>query len=56
MNLGAVIWLQVPESELVKRLLKRAKEENRPDDTAEVIQNRLQVYEKQTLPVINWRT
>jgi adenylate kinase len=40
------------ESELVDRLRKRAEIENRPDDTADVIRNRMRVYREQTAPLI----
>lgn len=46
-----VVILEVEERELVERLLKRAKEENRSDDTPETIQKRIDVYKQQTLPV-----
>lgn len=36
------------ESLILKRLLNRAGKENRPDDTEEVIQHRLEVYRAQT--------
>ena len=36
------------EALVIKRLLKRAQKENRPDDTKEVIQHRLDVYRAQT--------
>tara|TARA_B100001939_G_scaffold71288_1_gene59582 strand:+ start:509 stop:1093 length:585 start_codon:yes stop_codon:yes gene_type:complete len=44
-----MIALNVPEEELVKRLLNRGKESGRTDDQNEdVITNRIQVYEKNT--------
>jgi len=47
-----LIFLDVDHEELVKRLLLRGKTEGRSDDTMEVIENRLEVYRKTTLPVI----
>ena len=47
-----VILLNVPEQELVQRLLKRADIDGRTDDDAATIQNRLHVYEKSTAPLI----
>ncbi len=47
-----LIFLDVDHDELVKRLLLRGKTEGRSDDTLEVIENRLEVYKKTTLPVI----
>ena len=44
-----MIALNVPEEELLKRLLNRGKESGRTDDQNEdVITNRIQVYEKNT--------
>ena len=44
-----MIALNVPEEELVKRLLNRGKESGRTDDqNKDVITNRIQVYEKNT--------
>ncbi len=47
-----VILLNVPEQELLQRLLKRADIEGRTDDDAATIHNRLQVYEQSTAPLI----
>jgi adenylate kinase len=46
-----VIELVVDEEEIVARLLKRAAEEGRADDSEEVIRNRLRVYREQTAPL-----
>lgn len=46
-----VIELIVDEEEIVARLLKRAAEEGRTDDSEEVIRNRLRVYSEQTAPL-----
>ena len=44
-----MLSLEVPEEELIKRLLLRGKESGRADDfSIEVIQNRLDIYNKQT--------
>lgn len=47
-----LLVLDVPREESVKRLLKRAEIEGRPDDTAELIEHRLKIYEEKTQPVI----
>lgn len=49
-----VIALEVDEEELVKRLLKRAMEQGRVDDTEEVIKNRLVQYHTHTKPLQNY--
>ncbi len=46
----AVVSLQVPEEELIKRLLSRKRE----DDNEEVIRERLKVYSQQTEPLIDY--
>jgi len=46
-----MISLEVPREELVKRLENRGKEEGRSDDNLETINKRIDVYEKQTIPV-----
>lgn len=50
--LSAVVELEVPDAELVERLLKRAQIEGRADDTQDVIQHRLDLYHRETEAVI----
>ncbi len=50
MPLDRVIYLNVEDEEIVKRLLARG----RADDTEEVIRNRLKVYREQTAPLIDY--
>jgi adenylate kinase len=50
----AVIYLEVPRDELVQRILARAKSEGRSDDTAEVIHNRLEVFDDATHPLVDY--
>jgi adenylate kinase len=52
--LDAVVSLEVPEDELFERLLKRAEEEGREDDTPDVVRNRLKVYTAETAPLESW--
>ncbi len=49
-----VLALEVNEDELVKRLLKRAQDQGRKDDTEEVIKNRLVQYHHHTKPLIDY--
>jgi adenylate kinase len=51
-SLDAVVQLQAETEEVVVRLLKRAEAEGRPDDTEEVIRHRLELYAKETAPLI----
>jgi adenylate kinase len=48
-----VLVLEVPEEELVRRLLHRAEVERRVDDTSEAIAERLQEYRELTMPVLD---
>ena len=46
--------LEVPEDELMTRLIKRGKDSGRADDNEETIKKRLTVYHSQTAPLIDW--
>jgi adenylate kinase len=48
-----VIALEVPEEELVDRILHRAAIEGRPDDTREAIEERMREYHKLTEAVLD---
>ena len=48
------IDLEVPEDELMTRLIKRGQESGRADDNEETIKKRLVVYHSQTAPLIDW--
>jgi adenylate kinase len=52
-QLDAVVMLSADVDEVVRRLLNRAVEQGRADDTEEVIRHRLDVYEEQTAPLIS---
>jgi len=53
--LDVVFEFQVPNrQELLGRMLKRAAEEGRPDDTPEVIQRRLDTYDRETAPLVDY--
>ena len=51
--LDVVVQISADTDEVVARLLKRAAEQGRADDTAEVIRHRLEVYSEQTAPLID---
>jgi len=53
-KITSVLSLKVDEEELVKRLLKRAQDQGRKDDTEEVIKNRLIQYHQHTKPLIDY--
>lgn len=52
-KLDAVLELTVDVDEVVARLVKRASEQGRSDDTEDVIRRRLEVYFEQTAPLID---
>jgi adenylate kinase len=51
-ELTIVFELQVSDEICSQRLLKRAREEGRPDDTAEAIRTRLELYHRETEPLV----
>lgn len=51
-SLDHVISIEVPVAELVERLAGRRHIEGRQDDTDEAIQHRLDIYERETRPLI----
>ncbi len=55
-KVSGVIGLEVPEEELVERMLKRGQETGRADDNVDTIKNRLEVYRNQTMPLMEYYT
>src|SRR6266566_6200094 len=54
-DLDVVFDFQVPDREvLLQRLLRRAAEEARSDDTPEAIERRLELYERETAPLVEY--
>ena len=53
-KVAAMLELDVPEDELMTRLIKRGQESGRADDNEETIKKRLVVYHSQTQPLIEW--
>jgi adenylate kinase len=50
-----VFEFQVPNrAVLIERMLKRAAEENRSDDTPEAIGQRLEIYDRETAPLVEY--
>ena len=47
----AVVGLEVPDEVLTERILLRAQQAGRADDTPDVVRNRLEVYHRQTAPL-----
>lgn len=54
-SVDIMIYMEVPEEELVKRILLRGKDSGRADDASEdVIRNRISVYNAQTAVVADY--
>ena len=53
-EVSVMLDLEVPEDELMVRLIKRGKDSGRADDNEETIKKRLTVYHSQTAPLIDW--
>lgn len=53
-GIDGVLRLRVGDDELVARLLQRAREQGRADDTRDVVENRLSVYRAETEPLVDF--
>ncbi|MDR3118235.1 MAG: adenylate kinase [Mediterranea sp.] len=53
-EVSVMLDLDVPEEELIERLIKRGQISGRADDNEETIKKRLLVYNTQTSPLIQW--
>ncbi|MGL5272520.1 MAG: adenylate kinase [Phocaeicola sp.] len=53
-EVSVMLDLEVPEAELMTRLIKRGEISGRADDNEETIKKRLSVYHSQTSPLIDW--
>ena len=53
-DVAVMLDLDVPEDELMARLINRGKTSGRADDNEETIKKRLDVYHLQTSPLIEW--
>ena len=51
-ELDAILFFDVPDDVATERMLKRAADENRPDDTPDVIARRLEIYHSETEPIV----
>lgn len=53
-GLDAVVALQADEAELTRRMLERARQEGRPDDNPTTIRERMDVYQRETAPLLDY--
>ena len=49
-----VIQIDIDPEQVIARIAKRAEQEDRSDDTEEVVRNRMRVYQEQTAPVAGY--
>mgnify|MGYP001587433502 FL=1 len=54
LQIDKVIYLSLPAEDSLTRLLKRAQIEHRTDDTPETIKHRLEIYDQETTPVLDY--
>jgi adenylate kinase len=53
-RMGAVLFFDVSDAEILSRLAKRREIEQRADDDPEAVATRLRAYRQQTAPVLDW--
>ncbi len=53
-RITAAVALEVDDDELVQRLVQRASEEGRSDDNEDTVRNRMEVYRRQTQPLLDY--
>jgi adenylate kinase len=53
-ELRIVFEMQISDAVCIERLLKRARDEGRPDDTPETIAKRLELYHQETEPLVEY--
>lgn len=53
-DVAVMLNLEVPEEELITRLIERGKTSGRSDDNLETIKKRIEVYNEQTKPVMQF--
>jgi adenylate kinase len=51
-SLDAILFFDLPDDVATDRMLKRAADEGRADDTPEVIARRLEIYHSETEPIV----
>jgi adenylate kinase len=51
-SLDAILFFDLPDEVGFERMMKRAQDENRPDDTPDVIRRRLEIYHEETEPIV----
>ena len=56
LTLQAVVCLEISHDELIARLEARGRHHGRADDTTDTIKHRIDVYEEQTLPLLDYYT
>jgi adenylate kinase len=52
LQLSAVLYFRIADELCIERLLRRARREGRPDDAPEVVERRLELYHRETEPLV----
>ena len=53
-QMDRVLFLDVPDQEILDRIARRREVEGRADDAPEAVARRLAAYRRQTAPVLAW--
>jgi adenylate kinase len=57
-DLGAsvqvALYLKVPREVVIERMIRRSRQEGRTDDTEEVMRHRVEIFEEQTIPMLEY--
>lgn len=53
-KIDKVVYINLPDQQGIDRILNRAKQQGREDDTQEAISKRLEIYHTQTEPILNY--
>jgi len=54
LDIDKVIYINSSRENIIKRLLGRARKQGRSDDTKEIIENRLDIFDKETKPLLEF--
>lgn len=54
LEIDKVVYIDSSRENIIKRLLGRARKQGRSDDTAEIIEKRLDIFDKETKPLLKF--
>ena len=53
-GVSSAVYFEIPEDEVLKRMSERAEKEGRADDSVDTRHERIEVYKKQTEPLVDY--